>query len=187
MGIVKELSEEQQLIFFDILKKRFEKNMYRHKDIEWNIVQKKLVENPQKLWSLHAMEYTEGAPDVVQLNAKSDEINFIDCSEESPKGRRSLCYDMQGWESRKDIKPENNAIDLAAEMGIEILNEHQYKSLQLIGNFDLKTSSWLKTPSNIRSLGGAIFGDFRYGSVFIYHNGAQSFYAARGFRGILKL
>ncbi len=181
------LSKEQVTELIEILKSRFEKNMKRHKGIEWNDVESKLKKHPGKLWSLNEMEITGGEPDVVVLNKKSGEIIFIDCAAESPKGRRSVCYDREGLDSRKEHKPGNNAIDMAAEMGIELLNEEQYRELQKLGNFDTKTSSWLLTPSAIRKLGGAIFGDYRYGNVFIYHNGAQSYYGSRGFRGMLKL
>jgi hypothetical protein len=169
-----------------ILKTRFEKNMTRHKNLDWNKIQAKLEKNPEKIWSLNEMEETEGEPDVVSYDKKTDEYLFCDCSPESPK-RRSLCYDYQAWEARKANKPESNAIDKASEMGIEILTEEQYRELQQLGKFDLKTSSWIKTPENIRELGGAIFCDRRYNTVFTYHNGADSYYAARGFRGSLKV
>jgi hypothetical protein len=183
----KELSSAQSSALLATLRTRFENNRHRHKDLEWNKVQAKLEANPEKLWSLDEMEYTGGEPDVVSYNKNTDEYVFFDCSVESPKGRRSLCYDLNAWESRKEHKPENNAMDVASEMGIEILTEAQYKELQQVGNFDTKTSSWIATPPNIRKLGGAIFGDYRYGNVFIYHNGAESYYAARGFRGALKV
>jgi hypothetical protein len=170
-----------------ILKSRFEKNMNRHKGIEWAKVEAKLKANPEKLWSLNEMEVTGGEPDVVGLNKNTGEYLFYDCSPESPKGRRSVCYDRQGWESRKEHRPENTALDMAEEMGIEILTEQQYRELQNLGHFDMKTSSWLQTPTDIRKLGGAIFADFRYGNVFVYHNGAQSYYAARAFRGSLRV
>lgn len=169
------------------LKVRFEKNMSRHKGIEWAEVQAKLEADPEKLWSLNEMERTGGEPDVVGHDKKKGEYIFYDCSEESPKGRRSICYDREGQESRKEHKPANNAIDMAASMCIELLTEEQYRELQKLGEFDMKTSSWLKTPSDIRKLGGALFADFRYGDVFVYHNGAQSYYAARGFRGSLRI
>ena len=167
-----------------ILKSRFEKNMNRHKGLEWAEVQAKLEE---KLWSLNEMEITGGEPDVVAYDKKTGEYIFYDCSAESPKGRRSVCYDREGLESRKEFKPKNNAIDMAAAMGIELLTEEQYRELQRLGNFDTKTSSWLKTPSEIRKLGGALFADFRYGNVFVYHNSAASYYGVRGFRGSLRV
>jgi hypothetical protein len=169
------------------LKARFEKNMNRHQGLIWAKVQARLEANPEKLWSLHEMERTGGEPDVVGHDKKTGEFIFYDCSAESPKGRRSVCYDREGLESRKEHRPEDSALDMAAEMGIEILTEEQYRELQKLGPFDLKTSSWLKTPAEIRKLGGAIFGDYRYGNVFVYHNGAQSYYAARGFRGSLRV
>ncbi len=168
------------------LKTRFE-NSNRHEGIEWAKVQAKLEANAEKLWSLYEMERTGGEPDVVGYDKKTGEYIFYDCSAESPKGRRSVCYDREGLESRKDNKPENNAIDMVAAMGIELLTEEQYRELQKLGNFDTKTSSWVKTPSDIRKLGGALFCDRRYGNVFVYHNGAQSYYSARGFRGSLKV
>jgi len=155
--------------------------------VDWNKVQEKLQVNPAKLWSLNEMERTEGEPDVVGYDAKTDEYIFYDCSTESPKGRRSLCYDREAWEARKQYKPENTAIDIAQEMGVELLTEEEYRSLQKLGKFDLKTSSWIKTPADIRELGGAVFCDRRYNTVFLYHNGADSYYAARGFRGVLKV
>ena len=167
-----------------ILKSRFEKNMNRHKGLEWAEVQAKLEE---KLWSLNEMERTGGEPDVVGHDKKTGEYIVYDCSAESPKGRRSVCYDREGQESRKEYKPENNAIDMAAAMGIELLTEEQYRELKRLGNFDTKTSSWLKTPSEIRKLGGALFADFRYGNVFVYHNSAASYYGVRGFRGSLRV
>jgi hypothetical protein len=170
-----------------VLKARFEKNMSRHKGIEWADVQAKLEANAEKLSSLNEMEKTDGEPDVVGYDKKTGEYIFYDCSAESPKGRRSVCYDREGLDSRKEHKPENNAVDMAAAMGIEILTEEQYRELQKLGRFDEKTSSWVKTPAEIRKLGGAIFADFRYGNVFVYHNGAQSYYAARAFRGVLKV
>jgi len=169
------------------LKARFEKNMNRHEGIKWAKVQAKLDTDTQRLWSLNEMERTGGEPDVVGYDKKTGEYIFYDCSAESPKGRRSVCYDREGLESRKEHKPKNSAIDMATAMGIELLTEEQYRELQNLGEFDTKTSSWLKTPSDIRKLGGAIFGDFRYGNVFVYHNGAQSYYAARGFRGSLRV
>jgi len=183
----KELSLEQREELLRTLKARFEKNMNRHAGLEWAKVQAKLEANPEKLWSLNEMERTGGEPDVVGYDKKTSEYIFYDCSMESPKSRRSLCYDRKALESRKEHKPENNAIDMAAAMGIEILTEEQYRELQKIGNFDTKTSSWVKTPSEIRKLGGALFCDRRYNTVFVYHNGAESYYAARGFRGSLRV
>lgn len=182
----KKLTAEQSAALLKVLKNRFEKNMNRHKDLSWEKIQQKLEAAQEKLWSLNEMEETEGEPDVVAYDKKTDEYIFFDCSPESPK-RRSLCYDYQAWESRKANKPESNVIDKAAEMGIELLTEEQYRQLQELGKFDLKTSSWVKTPGNIRELGGAIFCDRRYNTVFMYHNGADSYYAARGFRGVLKV
>lgn len=184
---MKKLSSEQQEELIKILKIRFEKNPNRHENIEWENVQKKLGSNPEKLWTLHEMERTEGEPDVISYDKKTDEYLFVDCSAESPKGRRSLCYDRKALDSRKENKPANSAIDLANEIGIEILDEEQYRYLQSLGNFDLKTSSWVKTPDDIRKLGGAVFCDKRYNNVFLYHNGAESYYSARGFRGSLKV
>ena len=183
----KKLSPEQRKDLFNILKARFEKNMHRHKGIQWAAVQAKLESNAEKLWSLHEMENTGGEPDVVDYDKKTDAYVFYDCSAESPKGRRSFCYDHEALESRKEHKPENSAVEMAADMGIELLTEEQYRELQKLGKFDTKTSSWIKTPADIRELGGAIFADFRYGKVFVYHNGAESYYAARGFRGSLSV
>lgn len=183
----KQLSPEQQEELLKLLKARFEKNMARHQDIEWANVQAKLVVQTEKLWSLHEMERTAGEPDVVDYDSQTDEYIFYDCSKESPKGRRSICYDREALESRKEHKPQNSAIDMAATMGIELLTEEQYRELQKIGQFDLKSSSWVVTPDNIRKLGGAIFCDRRYDTVFVYHNGAESYYAARGFRGSLRV
>lgn len=183
----KDLPPEQREELLKALKTRFEKNMNRHKGLEWAKVQARLDANPAKLWSLHVMEETGGEPDVVGYDTKTGEYIFYDCSAESPKGRRSVCYDRAAWESRKEHKPADNAMDMAAAMGIEILSEEQYQELQQLGNFDAKTSSWLKTPTDIRKLGGAIAGDFRYGRVFIGHNGAESYYAVRGFRGLLRV
>lgn len=183
----KKLPPEQQEEILRVLKARFEKNMNRHKGVEWTKVETKLETNTEKLWSLNEMEMTGGEPDVVGCDKKTGEYIFYDCSAESPKDRRSVCYDREALEARKEHKPKNNAIDMAAGMGIEILTEDQYRELQRLGNFDTKTSSWLLTPSGIRKLGGAIFGDYRYGNVFIYHNGAESYYAARGFRGSLRV
>ncbi len=183
----KELSLEQREELLSALKARFEKNMNRHKGLEWDKVQAKLEANTEKLWSLNEMERTGGEPDVVGHDKKKDEYIFYDCSAESPKGRRSVCYDREALESRKKHKPENNAIDMATAMGIELLTEEQYRELQKLGNFDMKTSSWVQTPADIRKLGGAIFCDRRYDTVFVYHNGAESYYAARGFRGSLRV
>ena len=187
MGNKKELSPEQIDGLLRVLKARFEKNMNRHKGLEWAKIQEKLEANTEKLWSLNEMERTGGEPDVVGLDKMTGEYFFYDCSAESPKGRRSVCYDREGLELRKEHKPENNAIDMAAAMGIELLTEEQYRELQKLGNFDSKTSSWVKTPSEIRKLGGAIFTDFRYGNVFVYQNGAGSYFGARAFRGSLKV
>ena len=183
----KEFSVEQREELLKALKDRFEKHMNRHKGLEWAKVQAKLEADTETLWSLHEMERTGGEPDVVGFDKETGEYIFYDCSAESPKGRRSLCYDREALESRKEHKPENNAIDMAAAMGIELLTEKQYRELQKLGTFDTKTSSWVKTPSDIRKLGGAIFADYRYGNVFVYHNGAESYYAARGFRGSLRV
>jgi Protein of unknown function (DUF4256) len=169
------------------LKERFEKHMQRHNDLEWAGVRSKLEENPDKLWTLNEMEMTEGEPDVVGYLQESDEYIFYDCSSESPKGRRSVCYDRKALESRKKFKPENNAIEMATSMGAELLTEEEYRELQTLGNFDVKTSSWVQTPADVRELGGALFCDRRYGRVFVYHNGAESYYAARGFRCSLKV
>ena len=183
----KELSPEQREELVRALKTRFEKNMSRHKGLEWAQVQARLEAHPEKLWSLHEMERTGGEPDVVAHDKKTGEYIFYDCSAESPHGHRSVCYDREALESRKEHKPENNAIDMAAAMGIELLSEEQYRELQKLGKFDTKTSSWVKTPSDIRKLGGAIFADFRYGNVFVSHNGAESYYAVRAFRGSLRV
>lgn len=183
----KELSLEQREDLLKVLKARFEKNMNRHEGLEWDNIQAKLEVNTEKLWSLHEMERTGGEPDVVGYDQEKDEYLFYDCSSESPKGRRSVCYDREALESRKNHKPENSAIDLSSAMGIELLTEEQYRELQKLGNFDLKTSSWVQTPSAIRELGGALFCDCRFGHVFVYHNGAESYYAARGFRGSLRV
>jgi hypothetical protein len=183
----KHLSPEQRSTLISILKDRFEKNKNRHKGLEWANVQAKLEANPEKLWSLNEMERTGGEPDVIGYNTNTGEYLFYDCSAESPKDRRSVCYDREALESRKEHKPKNSAVAMASEMGIELLTEEQYWHLQQFGNFDTKTSSWIKTPAEIRKLGGAIFADFRYGTVFVYHNGAESYYAARGFRGLLRV
>lgn len=181
------MNTKQREELFKALKTRFEKNMNRHKGIEWENVQAKLEANPKKLRSLNEMEATGGEPDVIGFDKKTGEYLFYDCSPESPKGRRSVCYDREALESRKEHKPKNSAIDMAAEIGIEILTEEQYRQLQKLGSFDEKTSSWVKTPSEIRELGGALFCDRRYGNIFVYHNGAQSYYSSRGFRGSLRV
>ena len=181
------LSNKQRDETLGALRTRFEKNMHRHQGLAWAKVQAKLDADAEKLWSLHEMERTGGEPDVVGHDPKTGEYIFYDCSAESPKGRRSLCYDRAALESRKENKPADNAMDVAAAMGIELLTEEQYRELQTLGNFDTKTSSWVKTPSPIRKLGGALFCDRRYDTVFLYHNGAESYYAARGFRGWLRV
>lgn len=193
-SIIKVLSPEQCEELLKVLKTRFEKNMYRHKGLAWSKVQAKLESNPAKLWSLNEMERTGGEPDVAGYDKRKNEYIFYDCSAESPTGRRSLCYDREALNTRKEHKPKNNAIDMASEMGIEILTEEQYRELQKLSNpdfrgsgFDSKTSSWIKTPSDIREKGGALFCDYRFGHVFVYHNGAESYYAARGFRGSLRI
>ncbi len=183
----KELSVKQREALLAALQSRFEKNMRRHEGVAWAKVLKKLEAGVEKLWSLHEMETTGGEPDVVGYDKKAGEFIFFDCAEESPRGRRSVCYDREGLESRKEHKPANSAIDMAAAMGIGMLTEEQYRELQKLGEFDLKTSSWVMTPSDIRRLGGALFCDRRYGQVFTYHNGAQSYYGVRGFRGSLKV
>ncbi len=183
----KKLLPEQHKELLSVLKTRFEKNMNRHKDLEWAKVQAKLEANPDKLWSLGEMETTGGEVDVIGFDKKTGQYIFCDCSAESPKDRRSLCYDRQALESRKENKPKNNVMDMAEAMGIELLTEEQYREVQQLGHFDTKTSSWIKTPDDIRKLGGAIFADYRYGQVFVYHNGAESYYAARGFRGLLRV
>jgi len=186
---VKKLSPSQQEKLIGVLKARFDKNMKRHKGLEWEKVQARLAsrDSEQKLWSLHEMENTGGEPDVVAYDKKTGEYIFYDCSPESPAGRRSLCYDRAALDARKENKPKNCVSDVAASMGIELLSEEQYRELQQLGTFDAKTSSWVQTPADIRKLGGAIFGDYRYGQVFIYHNGAESYYAARGFRGAVRV
>ena len=181
------LSRKQHEELLAALKARFEKNKDRHKGLQWAQVQRKLEANPQKLWSLHEMERTGGEPDVVGHDMKTGEYIFYDCSPESPKGRRSFCYDRAALQSRKEFKPKNNALDSASAMGIELLSEEQYRELQKLGEFDSKTSSWVNTPSAIRKLGGALFCDRRFDTVFVYHNGAESYYAARGFRGWLRV
>ena len=181
------LSPEQCEALLSALKARFEKNVKRHKGLEWAKVKSKLEANPEKLWSLNEMETTGGEPDVVGFDNKTGEFIFYDCSAESPKGRRSVCYDREALESRKEHKPQNSAIEMAAAMGIQLLSEAEYRELLKLGDFDTKTSSWIVTPSDIRNLGGALFCDFRYGHVFVYHNGAESYYGARGFRGSLRV
>jgi hypothetical protein len=183
----KQLSTSLREELLSTLKARFEKNMKRHKGLDWAAIQTKLNANTEKLWSLDEMERTGGEPDVVGHDKKTSEYIFYDCSAESPKGRRSICYDHEALESRKEHKPENSAVQMAADMGIELLTEEQYRELQVLGNFDTKTSSWVKTPAVIRKLGGAIFCDRRYDQVFLYHNGAESYYAARAFRGSLRV
>lgn len=183
----RKLSSEQSAELLIVLKARFEKNKQRHKGLHWASVQAKLEANPAKLWSLDEMELTGGEPDVVGYDKNKDEYIFFDCSAESPKGRRSICYDHEALESRKEHKPGNSAVQMAADMGIELLTEAEYRDLQQLGNFDLKTSSWIVTPPAIRKLGGALFCDRRYDHVFLYHNGAESYYAARGFRGSLRV
>jgi hypothetical protein len=183
----KKLSAADSETLFDILQTRFEKNMKRHKGIKWDQVRQRLEENPDKLWSLSEMERTGGEPDVVGVDKKSGAFIFYDCAAETPKGRRSLCYDGEALESRKEHKPKDSAIEMAAAMGVTILTEEQYRDLQTLGEFDLKTSTWIKTPGEVRELGGALFCDRRYDKVFVYHNGAESYYAARGFRAELRV
>lgn len=184
---MKNLSPEAQQDLIKTLQDRFEKNKSRHKDLEWLKIAAKLATQQDKLWSLHEMETTGGEPDVIGYDEQTDEYIFVDCSIESPKGRRSICYDHQALEARKEHKPANSALNMANEMGVTILDEAQYRQLQELGNFDTKTSSWIKTGSEIRKLGGALFCDRRYNTVFLYHNGAESYYAARGFRALLRL
>lgn len=186
-SIKKKLSAEQRDELLSVLKIRFDKNMSRHKGLDWANVLAKLEANPAKLWSLNEMEKSGGEPDVVGIDKKTGEYIIYDCSAESPAGRRSICYDHEALEARKENKPANSAIQMAEDMGIEILTEEQYRELQKLGKFDTKTSSWIKTPAEIRKLGGAIFADYRYGTVFVYHNGAESYYAARAFRGSLRV
>jgi len=187
MSNAKQLSDEQQQELLSTLKTRFEKNMNRHEGLAWDKVEAKLLSSPEKLWILDEMEVTGGEPDVVSYEQASDEYIFFDCSAESPKGRRSVCYDQEALDSRKEHKPKHSAVGMAAEMGIELLTEEQYYELQKLGKFDVKTSSWLVAPPEIRKLGGAIFGDWRFGRVFVYHNGAESYYGSRGFRGSLRV
>ena len=183
----KQLPAQQRDELLTTLKARFEKNMNRHKGLEWSRVQVKLESDPEKLWSLNEMERTGGEPDVVSHDKKTGEYTFYDCSPDSPKGRRSVCYDREALDARKENKPKDSAVEMAAAIGIELLTEEEYRALQKLGNFDMKTSSWVKTPANIRKLGGALFCDRRYDTVFLYHNGADSYYAARGFRGSLTV
>lgn len=183
----KELSMEEKEELLKTLSTRFEKNIDRHKGLEWEKVQAKLESKPEKVWSLNEMERTGGEPDVIGYDEEKNEYMFYDCSKESPKGRRSVCYDREALESRKKYKPENSAVEMAASMGIELLTEEQYRTLQTLGQFDQKTSSWVQTPADIRELGGALFCDYRFGHLFVYHNGAESYYAARGFRGSLTV
>lgn len=187
MGNKKELLPEEHEYLLKTLKTRFDKNMNRHEGLSWDKVQTKLETNIEKLWSLNEMESSGGEPDIIGYDKKTDEYIFYDCASESPKGRRSTCYDREALESRKEFKPKNNVMDMAAAMGIEVLSEEQYRELQQLGKFDQKSSSWIKTPSEIRKLGGALFCDYRYETIFVYHNGAESYYAARGFRGLLKI
>ncbi|MCU7613073.1 DUF4256 domain-containing protein [Chryseobacterium sp. GMJ5] len=187
MASNKKISSEQTAELLKILKTRFEKNINRHPNLEWRKIEEKLEANPEKLWSLHEMEITGGEPDVIDYDTKTGEYIFFDCAAESPKGRRSFCYDREALDSRKENKPQNDVFTVASEMGIDILTEEQYRFLQTLGSFDLKTSSWIKTPAEIRALGGALFCDRRYDTVFVYHNGANSYYAARAFRGMLKV
>lgn len=181
------LNDEETKQIIQIIKTRFESNMSWHKEVVWANLEDKLLKNVSKIWSLNQMEKTGGEPDVIDYDATTKEYIFCDCSKESPVGRRSYCYDKEALDTRKEHKPKNSAMEMAKEMGIELLNETQYRKLQSIGNFDTKTSSWILTPNNIRKLGGALFADFRYNTVFVYHNGASSYYAARGFRGILRV
>jgi Protein of unknown function (DUF4256) len=187
MPIKNELSPDQNNEILNTLKVRFEKNMHLHKGMDWKNVHEKLIANSQKLWSLFQMEETGGEPDVIAFDDTTGEYIFFDCSEETPKGRRSICYDRTAWESRKENKPKDNAMDMADAMGVEIISEEAYRSLQLLGNFDTKTSSWVNTPAKIRKLGGALFCDRRFDTVFVYHNGAESYYAGRGFRASLRV
>lgn len=187
--ILRELTSEQRVKLLSVLKARFEKNMHRHKDLEWEKIESRLTlpESREKQWSLSEMERTGGEPDVVKIDAKTGEYNFYDCSAETPAGRRNVCYDREALVARKTFKPENSAVEMATAIGATLLNEKQYRELQDLGNFDTKTSSWIETPAEIRKLGGALFADRRYGAVFVYHNGAQSYYGVRGFRVSLKV
>jgi Protein of unknown function (DUF4256) len=187
MAAKKKLSKDQQKELLQTLKERFEKNKQRHKGIEWASIQAKLEASAEKIWSLNEMETTGGEPDVIGMDKKTGDYFFCDCAAESPAGRRSICYDRKALDSRKENKPKNSALDMAAEMGIELLTEEQYRELQQLGKFDTKTSSWIQTPAAIRQLGGALFCDRRYDTIFLYHNGAESYYAARGFRGLLRV
>lgn len=187
MGITRNLSAKQTEELLSILKSRFEKNMFRHKELGWGKVETKLKSAAEKMWSLNEMETTGGEPDVVKYDKKTDTYLFFDCSAESPAGRRSICYDPEALASRKENKPKHSALGMAAEMGIDVLTEEQYRDLQQLGKFDMKTSSWIITPPAIRKLGGSLFADYRYGQVFVYHNGAESYYAARGFRGSVRI
>lgn len=183
----KQLSPAQREELLEALKARFEKNLNRHKGLEWAKVQARLEAHPEKLWSLHELEKTGGEPDVVGLDKQTGECLFFDCSAETPKGRTSVCYDREGWESRKEHRPKTTAVDMATAMGVELLTEEEYHQLQRLGEFDRKTSSWVKTPADIRELGGALYGERRYGRIFVGHNGAQSYYAVRGFRASLRV
>ncbi|SMG17657.1 DUF4256 domain-containing protein [Arenibacter troitsensis] len=185
--IKKKLTTKEQTTFLEVLKVRFHKNLHRHKSLDWKAIENKLIDNPAKLWALNEMEKTGGEPDVVDFDEASGDYVFFDCSAESPVGRRSACYDQEAQESRKKFKPEENACDMALAMGVQIMTEEDYRKLQKLGKFDTKTSSWIHTPADIRQLGGALFADYRYGHVFVYHNGADSYYAARGFRGKLRI
>lgn len=187
MKTKRQLSTKEAASLLETLKNRFEKNMNRHKTIRWQDVLKKLEKNPIKLWSLHEMEKTGGEPDVLSFDKKTKEYIFFDCSTESPKDRRSVCYDKEALESRKEFKPKDSALNMAKEMGIEILTEEEYRMLQKFGDFDNKTSNWIKTPANIRKLGGALFVDRRFETIFVYHNGAESYYSGRGFRGLVRV
>lgn len=187
MANQKKLNAKDQQALMQTLKERFEKNKHRHENILWSDVEARLQSKPEKLWSLNEMEASGGEPDVVEFDKKTGEVIFFDCAAESPKGRRSFCYDRKALDARKENKPKNSAMDVANEMGVELLTEEQYRQLQKLGEFDLKTSSWVKTPEAIRKLGGAVFCDRRYNTVFLYHNGAESYYAARGFRGVLRV
>lgn len=185
--IKKKLTTKEHTTFLEVLKDRFHKNLHRHKSLDWKATENKLIESPGKLWTLNEMEKTGGEPDVVDFDEASGDYVFFDCSAESPVGRRSACYDREAQESRKKFTPERNACDMAMAMGVQIMTEEDYRKLQKLGKFDTKTSSWIHTPADIRQLGGALFADYRYGHVFVYHNGADSYYAARGFRGKLKI